>query len=88
MPTNTEQKYPRSYGQRLGDHFEESGSTDFSLEAQRIFHLMKSGVLLKLLERLNLRSASKTPMFSLLENLKIKVSNLLPNSIGNISFGW
>jgi hypothetical protein len=35
MPANTEQKYPRSYGQRLGDHFEESGSTDFSLDEVR-----------------------------------------------------
>ena len=35
MPANTEQKYPKSYGQRLGDHFEESGSKDFSLDEVR-----------------------------------------------------
>ncbi len=35
MPANTEQKYPKSYGQRLGDHFESSGGKDFSLDEVR-----------------------------------------------------
>ena len=37
---STQKKYPKSYGQRLGDHFAATGSNDFSLD--EVKELIKS----------------------------------------------